>query len=61
MYNKASKIIRKRDLKWRRTDNDVGITGFGDKTTINYKNSKEVELMKLKLAKRGSKGTKLRV
>ena len=39
----------------------VFIVGFGDKTTINYKNSKEVELMKLKLAKRGSKGTKLRV
>ncbi|MBQ9030727.1 MAG: DNA topoisomerase 4 subunit A [Parasporobacterium sp.] len=38
----------------------IYIVGFGDKTTIRYK-SKDVELMKLKLAKRGLKGTKLRV
>ena len=36
------------------------ILGFGDKTTIKYR-SKDVELMKLKLAKRGLKGTKIRV
>ncbi len=35
------------------------IVGFGDKTTINYR-GKDVELMKLKLAKRDTKGTKLR-
>ena len=38
----------------------IYIVGFGDKTTIRYR-SKEVELMKLKLAKRGLKGTKVRV
>ncbi len=37
----------------------VYIVGFGDKSTITY-NNKEVELMKLKLAKRDTKGTKLR-
>ncbi len=37
----------------------VYIVGFGDKNTITY-NNKEVELMKLKLAKRDTKGTKLR-
>lgn len=38
----------------------IYILGFGDKTTIHYR-SKDVELMKLKLAKRGLKGTKIRV
>ena len=38
----------------------IFIVGFGDKTTVRYR-SKEVELMKLKLAKRGLKGTKVRV
>ena len=38
----------------------IYIVAFGDKTTIRYKN-KDIELMKLKLAKRGLKGTKLRV
>ena len=38
----------------------VYIVSFGDKTTIKYHN-KDVELMKLKLAKRDTKGTKLRV
>ena len=38
----------------------VYIVGFGDKTTIKYHN-KDVELMKLKLAKRDTKGTKLRL
>ena len=38
----------------------IFIVGFGDKTSVKYK-SKEVELMKLKLAKRGLKGTKVRV
>ena len=37
----------------------VYIVGFGDKSTITY-NNKEIELMKLKLAKRDTKGTKLR-
>ena len=37
----------------------VYIVGFGDKTSIQYHN-KEVELMKLKLAKRDTRGTKLR-
>jgi len=38
----------------------IYILGFGEKTTIHYR-SKDVELMKLKLAKRGLKGTKIRV
>ena len=38
----------------------IYIVGFGDKSTVQYKN-KEVELMKIKLAKRASKGTKLRI
>lgn len=38
----------------------VYIVGFGDKTSIRYHN-KDVELMKLKLAKRDTKGTKLRL
>ena len=38
----------------------IYILGFGDKTTVKYR-SKDVELMKLKLAKRGLKGTKIRV
>lgn len=38
----------------------VYIVGFGDKTSIKYHN-KDVELMKLKLAKRDTKGTKLRL
>ena len=38
----------------------IFIVGFGDKTSVKYK-SKDVELMKLKLAKRGLKGTKVRV
>ena len=38
----------------------IFIVGSGDKTTVRYR-SKEVELMKLKLAKRGLKGTKVRV
>ena len=37
----------------------VYITGFGDKTFILY-HDREVELMKIKLAKRDTKGTKLR-
>ncbi|MCF0143189.1 MAG: DNA topoisomerase, partial [Parasporobacterium sp.] len=37
----------------------VYIVGFGDKTSITYRD-KEVELMKLKLSKRDTKGTKLR-
>ena len=37
----------------------IYIVGFGDKASVNYKN-KEVELMKIKLAKRAAKGTKLR-
>ncbi|MDO4734746.1 MAG: DNA gyrase C-terminal beta-propeller domain-containing protein, partial [Lachnospiraceae bacterium] len=38
----------------------VYIVGFGDKTSVKYHN-KDVELMKLKLAKRDTKGTKLRL
>ena len=38
----------------------IYIVGFGDKASVNYKN-KEVELMKIKLAKRAAKGTKLRI
>ncbi|MBR2696932.1 MAG: DNA topoisomerase [Parasporobacterium sp.] len=38
----------------------VYIVGFGDKTAIKFHN-KDVELMKLKLAKRDTKGTKLRL
>lgn len=38
----------------------VYIVGFGDKGTIDYHN-KTVELMKLKLARRDTKGTKLRI
>ena len=38
----------------------IYILGFGDRTTVQYR-SREVELMKLKLAKRGLKGTKIRV
>ena len=37
----------------------VYITGFGDKSTVIY-HDREVELMKIKLAKRDTKGTKLR-
>ena len=37
----------------------VYIIGFGDKATIEYRN-KEVELMKIKLSKRDTKGTKIR-
>ncbi|MCF0229477.1 MAG: DNA topoisomerase 4 subunit A [Parasporobacterium sp.] len=38
----------------------IYIVGNGDKTAVKFKN-KDIELMKLKLAKRGLKGTKLRV
>ncbi|MBQ9814065.1 MAG: DNA topoisomerase 4 subunit A [Lachnospiraceae bacterium] len=38
----------------------VYIVGFGSKDTIKY-HDKDVELMKLKLAKRDTKGTKLRI
>ena len=38
----------------------VYIVGFGDKTAIKFRN-KDVELMKPKLAKRDTKGTKLRL
>ncbi len=37
----------------------VYIVGFGDKATIEYRN-KQVELMKIKLSKRDTKGTKIR-
>ena len=37
----------------------VYVVGFGDKESITYRN-KTVELMKIKLAKRDTRGTKLR-
>ena len=50
------------DIKLSENDeiDKVYIVGFGDKDTIQYHN-KPVELMKLKLAKRDTKGTKLRI